>query len=84
MTNDQIEKFISNNVDENGKPIKIFFKTRNTLEGIFIQTQDFKELKSKNFWRIVTATNLENCKKSKDMGLSRIFNGAEFTKLSAK
>jgi len=84
MTNDQIEKFISNNVDENGKPIKIFFKTRNTLEGIFIQTQDFKELKSKNFWRIVTATNLENYKKSKDMGLSRIFNGAEFTKLSSK
>ena len=84
MTNDQIEKFISNNVDETGKPIKIFFKTRNTLEGIFIQTQDFKELKSKNFWRIVTATNLENYKKSKDMGLSRIFNGAEFTKLSSK
>ena len=84
MTNDQIEKFISNNVDENGKPIKIFFKTRNTLEGIFIQTQDFKELKSKNFWRIVTATNLENYKKSKDMGLSRIFNVAEFTKLSSK
>ena len=36
MTNDQIEKFISNNVDETGKPIKIFFKTRNTLEGIFL------------------------------------------------
>jgi hypothetical protein len=84
MTNDQIEKFISNNVDETGKPIKIFFKTRNTLEVIFIQMQDYRELKSKNFWRIVTATNLENYKKSKDMGLSRIFNGAEFTKLSAK
>jgi hypothetical protein len=84
MTNDQIERFISNNVDETGKPIKIFFKTRNTLEGIFIQMQDYRELKSKNFWRIVTATNLENYKKSKDMGLSRIFNGAEFTKLSAK
>jgi hypothetical protein len=84
MTNDQIEKFITLNVDESGKPVKIFFKTRNTLEGIFIQTQDYTELKSKNFWRIVTITNLENYKKSKDNNLSRIFNGAEFTKLSAK
>jgi len=51
---------------------------------MFIQMQDYSELKSKNFWRIVTATNLENYKKSKDQNLSRMFNGAEFTKLSTK
>ena len=84
MTNDQIEKFISNNLENLSQPVKISFKTRSPLEGIFIQMPDFTELKSKNFWRIVTATNLENYKKSKDANLSRMFNGAEFTKLSTK
>jgi hypothetical protein len=84
MTNDQIEKFISNNLEDFGQPVKISFKTRNSLEGIFIQAQDYLELKSKNFWRIVTATNLENYRKSKDVSLARMFNGAEFTKLSIK
>jgi len=84
MTNDQIEKFIGNLSAADDQPVKIFFKTRNTLEGIFVQANDYSELKSKNFWRIVTSMNLENYRKSKDMSLARMFNGAEFTKLSAK
>jgi hypothetical protein len=50
--------------------------------GMFINTGDYDDLKSKNFWRIVTGSNIDNWKKSKDMNLARIFNGAEFTKLS--
>jgi hypothetical protein len=84
MTNDQIEKFLGNHTEAANQPVKIFFKTRNTLEGIFIKTPDYSELKSKNFWRIVTGSNLETYKKSKDLSLARMFNGAEFTKLSAK
>jgi len=84
MTNDQIEKFISNNLEDRSKPVKISFKTRNPLEGIFIQTNDYTELKSKNFWRIVTSTNIENYMRSKDASLARMFNGAEFIKLSTK
>jgi hypothetical protein len=84
MTNDQIEKFLDGNLDDINKPVKIAFKTRNSLEGIFIKTPDYTELKSKNFWRIVTGANIENYKKSKDTNLSRMFNGSEFTKLSAK
>ena len=82
MTSEQIEKFLTADVREEPEPAKIFFKTRNTVEGVFIRTPDFLELKRKNFWRIVSAKNLEDYKKSKDTNLSRIFNGAEFTRLS--
>ena len=81
MTNEQIEKFLSADMKSNAL-IRISFKTRNSITGIFIHTPDFDELKSKNFWRIVSAANLEQWQKSKDFNLCRMFNGAEFTKLS--
>ena len=84
MTIEQIEKFIAGNKEDLKEPAKIFFKTRGTVEGIFIRTSDFVELKKKNFWRIVSSKNLIDYKESKDINLSRIFNGAEFTRLSQK
>ena len=81
MTNDQIEKFVQ--PEHLAKDVvRINFKTRNTLLGIFIKCNDYEDLKSKNFWRIVTEANIDNWKKSKDIGLARIFNGTEMTKLS--
>jgi hypothetical protein len=82
MTNEQIEKFLSGDGKSNNL-VRISFKTRNSIQGIFIQTPDFNELKSKNFWRIVSEANFEQWKKSKDYNLCRMFNGAEFTKLAA-
>jgi len=84
MTIEQIEKFIAGNKEDLKEPAKIFFKTRGTVEGIFIRTSDFVELKKKNFWRIVSSKNLGDYQASKDINLSRIFNGAEFTRLSQK
>lgn len=81
MTNEQIEKFLSSDIKSNSV-IRISFKTRNSILGIFIDTPDFNELKSKNFWRIVSEANIEQWKKSRDFNLCRMFNGAEFTKLS--
>lgn len=81
MTTEQIQKFFSSNSTES--PVKISFKTRNTITGIFIQTPDFEELKTKNFWRIVSEANFEQWKKSKDFNLCRMFNGMEFTRLAA-
>ena len=81
MTNDQIEKFLQNNSDKS--TVKVTFKTRKPLVGIFIKTADYAELKSKNFWRIVGESNVESYLKSKDMNLARIFNGGEMTRLSA-
>jgi len=81
MTTEQIEKFFSTN-NQPEAPVKISFKTRNNVTGIFIQTPDFDELKSKNFWRIVSEANFEQWKKSRDYSLVRMFNGSEFTKLA--
>ena len=52
------------------------------ITGLFIQTGDYTELKAKNLWRIVSAINIEEYKLSKDINLTRIFNGVEFTRLT--
>ena len=81
MTNEQIDKFIQQRrIDK--MPVRISFKTRKPFIGIFIDTPDYAELKSKNFWRIVSESSTEDYKKTKNTGLARIFNGAEFTKLN--
>jgi hypothetical protein len=64
MTAEQIEKFFSSNVKSNSL-VRISFKTRNAVVGIFVQTPDFDELKLKNFWRIVSEANYEQWKQSK-------------------
>lgn len=81
MTNDLIEKYVAPR-HKDQKEIKIHFKQRNTISGIFIKGNDYDELRSKNFWRIVTHSSVETWKKTKDMNLARIFNGMEFTRLS--
>ncbi len=81
MTNDVIEKYVAPRQSAE-KEIKIFFKQRSTITGIFVKGNDYDSLKSKNFWRIVTNSNIAQWKKTKDLNLAKIFNGVEFTKLS--
>ena len=81
MTNDKIEKFIECKPKKNVK-VNIHFKQRATVKGLFIRTDDYEELKSKNFWRIVSDSKVEEWEKTKDSNLARIFKGAEFTRLS--
>lgn len=81
MTSEQIGKFIEEkHLSKN--PLKIEFKTRSSIIGLFIQTADYKELKVKNFWRIVSETKINDWKNTNDNNLAKIFNGAELTKLS--
>jgi hypothetical protein len=82
MTTEQIEHFLQVNSSGKSRSTKFFFKTRNTFEGIFIEAPDYVELKKKNFWRVVTASRIEDYRASKDISLSRIFNGSEFTRLT--
>jgi hypothetical protein len=83
MTNIQIESFLSQK-DLINKTVTISFKNRNALSGIFIEMNDFGELKAKNLWRFVGEAKISEYKSTKDLNLSRIFNGVEFTKLSSK
>lgn len=81
MTTEMIEKFIeSKNRKDNA--VNIHFKERSTVTGIFIQSADYSELKSKNFWRIVNHVHIEEWRKTKNMDLARIFNGLSFTRLT--
>ena len=81
MTNDVIEKYLAPR-NQNETEMKVFFKQRSTITGLFIKANDYDELRSKNFWRIVTAANMDNWKKTRDINLAKIFNGTEFTKLA--
>ncbi len=81
MTNDAIIKFVETK-NHTDKALNIHFKQRSTITGLFIKGNDYAELRSKNFWRIVTHSNIDAWKKTKDMNLARIFNGMEFTRLS--
>ncbi len=81
MNIEEIEKFLNK---DNGAPdtcVKINFKKRDSLFGLFIKTGDYNDLKSKNFWRIVTKTHFDQWYKTKDMNLARIFSGSDFSKL---
>jgi hypothetical protein len=80
MTYLEIENFMT--VKNNkGLPVKINFKVRPAIKGLFIKTRDYDELSRKNLWRIVSETNLDAYYQSNDINLGRIFNGTEMTRL---
>ena len=78
---EEIEKFLEKQKAAKGHQVKIDFKKRNTLYGMFLKTDDYAELKSKNLWRIVVEPRIKEYLASKDLNLARIFNGTEITKL---
>jgi isocitrate dehydrogenase len=82
MNPEQIKKFIDSKISLKNKYVKIEFSKREPIYGLFITDGDYKDLSAKNFWRIVTKKNLDAYDKSKDVNLARVFNGAEFSKLS--
>ena len=80
MKYEEIEKLLDK--QQPSKPlVQISFKTRSSIKGLFIKTQDYNELSRKNLWRIVSESQLKAYSESKDTSLARIFNGAEFTRL---
>jgi hypothetical protein len=79
MNIELIEKFIEKRT---AQTVNIHFRSRATVTGVFIVGRDYEEMKKKNFWRIVPSSRLEEWQKSKDNGLSRLFNGSEFSKLT--
>ena len=81
MTQEQIEKFIELRKLKETE-INIHFKDRQPVTGVFIQENDYSELKEKNLWCIVNSLKLKEWKQSRDMNLSRIFNGISFTRLT--
>ncbi|HNP23297.1 MAG TPA: short-chain dehydrogenase [Panacibacter sp.] len=82
MTNDAIAKFCeTQNVPANNC-IRIDFKKRNPILGLFVEANDYEELKSKNFWRIVMRANIDEWKRTKNIEMAKIYSGSEIVKLS--
>jgi len=82
MNIEQIERFIGKQKANTGQ-VKISFKNRAAMYGLFVEGKDYKDLKAKNFWRVVTVPNMEAWNTSKDANLSKIFDGSGFSRLGA-
>lgn len=82
MNSEDIQKFIETKAAPANSYVKIDFKKREAIYGLFLMDGDYKDLKAKNFWRIVTRKHFDEYNKSKNASLARIFNGSEFSKLS--
>ncbi|MBD0331038.1 MAG: short-chain dehydrogenase [Chitinophagaceae bacterium] len=82
MNSEEIQKFLNAQEASHETYIKIDFKTRDSLYGLFVKHADYNYLKSKNFWRIVTQLHFNQWRESGDMNLAKIFNGAEFSRLT--
>jgi hypothetical protein len=80
MTIERIEKIIEQ-TQQATPVVRISFKKRNPVNGIFIKTADYGELSRKNLWRVVNEINLDSYHQSRNESLARIFNGTDFTKL---
>ena len=83
MNSEDIEKFLDSKSMENQEYVKISFKQREAIFGLFVKDNDYAYLKAKNFWRIVPQSQLNAYKTTKNVNLAKIFNGAEFSRLSA-
>ena len=82
MNTEEIQKFLVTKTSPQNSYVKIDFKKREPIYGLFVQDGDYNDLKSKNFWRIVTRKHFDEYSKSKNVNLAKIFNGSEFSRLS--
>ncbi len=81
MNIEKIEAFVKESFKSN-TAINVHFKGRTKVTGLFIRTNDYNELKGKNFWRIVDISRIKQWHKTKDVRLARIFSGNSFSVLT--
>lgn len=83
MNIEDIQKFLDNKTSPDQEYVKISFKKRDMICGLFVKGhRDYTELKSKNFWRIVPQSQFTAYQKSGDIKLAKIFSGSEFSRLT--
>lgn len=83
MNTEDIQKFLDLKTAAGNEYVKITFKKRDAVYGLFVREhRDYVDLRAKNFWRIVPQSQFEAYQQTKNVGLAKIFNGAEFTRLT--
>ena len=83
MNIEAIDNFLLQHANTTPGCVKISFKKRDTIYGLFIKDHDYEHLRSKNFWRIVTKLHFNEYQKTGNKTLAKIFNGAEFSRLAS-
>jgi hypothetical protein len=82
MNIEDIQKFLDKKSDTKKEYVKISFRKRPPIQGLFIREhRDYAELKSKNFWRIVPESQFASYQLTKDVSLAKIFSGTDFARL---
>lgn len=83
MNTEDIQKFLDNKTSSGNEYVKITFKKRDAVYGLFVRDhRDYSDLKAKNFWRIVPQSQFDAYLQSKNIGLAKIFCGSDFTRLT--
>lgn len=82
MNIEEIEKFLRKQDFSTGNHVKVTFRQRDPIYGLFVEYGDYTDLKIKNYWRIVRKRDMELWSKSKSIDLTKIFSGSEFSRLS--
>ncbi len=82
MDSEQIQTFLDTKLQKQEIMVKVYFKKRDAIKGVFVRDRDFAHLKSKNFWRIVSPIHLDEYKRSGNINLARIFNGSDFSRIT--
>lgn len=81
MQIEEIEKFLKKNTTSPSY-VKITFKKRQAIYGLFVEDKDYTHLKSKNFWRIIPQSQFTAYSQSGNVNLAKIFCGLEFSRLT--
>jgi hypothetical protein len=83
MNIEDIQKFLDKKTTTTNEYVKISFKKRPTIQGLFIREhRDYSDLKAKNFWRIVPESQFASYQRTKDVSLAKIFCGTDFSRLA--
>jgi hypothetical protein len=83
MNIEDIQKFLDNKTSSGNEHVKITFKKRDAIYGLFVRdNKDYGELRAKNFWRIVPKSQFDAYQRSRNVGLAKIFSGSEFSRLT--
>ena len=84
MNIEEIQRFLDNKTSLENEYVKITFKKRDAIYGLFVRdNNDYSDLKTKNFWRIVPQSQFDAYKSSRNVNLAKIFNGSEFSRLAS-
>lgn len=83
MNIEEIQAFLDKKTTADQQYVKISFKKRDAICGLFVRGHvDYKDLKAKNFWRIVPQSQFDAYRQSPNVNLAKIFSGSEFSRLA--